>query len=145
MKQLIPFKNTHQLKYTTIFHLFKFLLLKLLCLNQAWTHFQQRTVEELFDPNLMLHNYHNSDIKHEISRVVHVGLLCTQEIPSLRPFMPKALLMLVGKERLPAPTNPPFMDEKTMEFNDMSSDTPVLNHGNEVSVANISHSIFYPR
>ncbi|KAL8550518.1 hypothetical protein ACS0TY_009081 [Phlomoides rotata] len=111
----------------------------------AWTHFQQRTVEELFDPNLMLHNYHNIDIKNEISRVVHVGLLCTQEIPSLRPSMSKALLMLVGKEHLPAPTNPPFMDEKTMEFNDMSSDTSVPYNGNEASVANISHSIFYPR
>lgn len=102
-------------------------------------------MEELFDPNLMLHNYHVIDIKNEVSRVVHVGLLCTQEIPSLRPNMSKALLMLVGKEHLPAPTNPPFMDENTMEFNDMSGDTSALYNGNEASVANISHSIFYPR
>lgn len=112
----------------------------------AWKHFQQRTVEELFDPNLMLHNYSTTNIKNEIIQVVHVGLLCTQEIPSLRPTISKALLMLVGKEHLPAPTNPPFMDDKTMEFNDMSLDTsPILNHSNAASVASLSQSLFLPR
>ncbi|KAL2484517.1 Cysteine-rich receptor-like protein kinase 2 [Abeliophyllum distichum] len=113
----------------------------------AWKHFQLRTVEELFDPNLMLHNYHSIDLENEILRVVHVGLLCTQEIPSLRPSMSKALQMLVKKEEhLPAPTSPPFMDEKTMELND-TCDNPIspLNYGNHESVASISHSIFYPR
>ncbi|KAI3452703.1 hypothetical protein Pfo_009367 [Paulownia fortunei] len=112
----------------------------------AWKHFQQTTVDELFDPNLMLHNYHNINIKNEILRVVHVGLLCTQEIPSLRPSMSKALLMLVKKENLPAPTSPPFMDEKTMELNDMSGNmSSPLNYGNAASIASISQSIFYPR
>lgn len=113
---------------------------------QAWNHFQKRTVEEIFDPNLMLHNYSTINIKNEILRAIHVGLLCTQEIPSLRPVMSKALLMLVGKEHLPPPTNPPFMDDKTMEFNDLSLDTsPILNHDSEASVGNISHSLFLPR
>ncbi|CAA2995935.1 cysteine-rich receptor kinase 2 [Olea europaea subsp. europaea] len=113
----------------------------------AWDHFQQRIVDELFDPNLMLHNYHNIDVKNEILRVVHVGLLCTQEIPSLRPSMSKALQMLVKKEEhLPAPTNPPFMDEKTMELNDTCENptSPII-YGNHDSVASISQSIFYPR
>ncbi|XP_047961073.1 cysteine-rich receptor-like protein kinase 2 [Salvia hispanica] len=112
----------------------------------AWNHFQRRTVEELFDPNLMLHNYSTINIKNEILRAVHVGLLCTQEIPLLRPTMSKALLMLVGKEHLPAPTNPPFMDDKTMEFNNISLDTlPILNNGDAASVANLSQSLFLPR
>ncbi|KAL2484519.1 Cysteine-rich receptor-like protein kinase 2 [Abeliophyllum distichum] len=63
-------------------------------LTIAWKHFQERTVDDLFDPNIMLHNYHNIDVKKEIIRIVHVGLLCTQEIPSLRPSMSKALQML---------------------------------------------------
>lgn len=116
-------------------------------MNQAWKHFQQREIEELIDPNVMLHNYHNTNITHEIIRVVHVGLLCTQEIASLRPSMSKALQMLVKKEeQLPAPTSPPFMDENTMELND-TSENPSLpfQHGNTASVANISQSIFYPR
>ncbi|CAA2995934.1 cysteine-rich receptor kinase 2 [Olea europaea subsp. europaea] len=52
-------------------------------LYKVWKHFQQRTVEELFNRNLMLHNYHNTDVRKEIVRVVHVGLLCTQQIPPL--------------------------------------------------------------
>ncbi|KAL2484529.1 Cysteine-rich receptor-like protein kinase 2 [Abeliophyllum distichum] len=108
----------------------------------AWKHFQQITVGELFDQNLKLHN-----VKNEILRVVHVGLLCTQEIPSLRPSMSKALQMLVKKEDcLPAPTQPPFLDEKTMELNN-TCENPALpfDYGNHVSIASISQSIFYPR
>ncbi|KAK4488819.1 hypothetical protein RD792_004609 [Penstemon davidsonii] len=116
--------------------------------NIAWKHFQQRTAEDLYDSNLMLHNCNNNmTVKSEILRVVHVGLLCTQEISSLRPSMSKALQMLVKKEeQLPAPTSPPFMDEKTMELND-TSDKPILpfQHGDDASNASISHSIFYPR
>ncbi|XP_073143080.1 cysteine-rich receptor-like protein kinase 2 [Henckelia pumila] len=110
----------------------------------AWKHFQGRTVEELFDPSLMLHN---NMAKNEMLRVVHVGLLCTQEIPSLRPSMSKALELLVKKdEHLPAPTNPPFMDEKTMELNKMGENqSSPLYRDNDTSVASISQSIFYPR
>ncbi|KAG8383203.1 hypothetical protein BUALT_Bualt05G0160100 [Buddleja alternifolia] len=112
----------------------------------AWIHFQQRTVEELFDPNLMLHNCNNINIKNEILRVVHVGLLCTQENPSLRPSMPQALEMLVKKEQLPEPNRPPFMDEFSMEFNDTSENPSwFLEHRNAASVAGISHSVFFPR
>ncbi|KAI3467556.1 hypothetical protein Pfo_024219 [Paulownia fortunei] len=113
----------------------------------AWKHFQQRTVDELFDPNLMLHNDHNINIENEMLRVVHVGLLCTQEISSLRPSMSKAVQMLVKKEEhLPAPTNPPFMDDNTMELNEMSENpSSPLEYGNAASVASISQSIFYPR
>ncbi|KAG8383208.1 hypothetical protein BUALT_Bualt05G0160600 [Buddleja alternifolia] len=105
-------------------------------LATVWEHFQQRTIEELFDPNLMLHNYHNNTIKTDILRVVHVGLLCTQEIPSLRPSMSTVLQMLLKKEELPEPTSPPFMDENTMELIDGCT---------AASIANISESIFYPR
>ncbi|KAG8383195.1 hypothetical protein BUALT_Bualt05G0159300 [Buddleja alternifolia] len=102
----------------------------------AWKHFQRRTVEELFDPNLMLNNQHIISIKNEILRVVHIALLCTQKISSLRPFMSKALEMLVRKEQLPAPTVPPFVDENTMEFNEMGENVLLpLEHGNAASVA----------
>ncbi|XP_059656168.1 cysteine-rich receptor-like protein kinase 2 [Cornus florida] len=113
----------------------------------AWRHFQQGTVQELFDPNIMLHNYHNSSVKNEVLRVVHIGLLCTQEAPSLRPSMSKALVMLAKKdEQLPAPTVPPFTDEKTMELNDMTQNPCYpLNAANSASIASVSHSSFYPR
>ncbi|KAG7980124.1 hypothetical protein I3843_05G166000 [Carya illinoinensis] len=113
----------------------------------TWKHFQSGTVERLYDPNLMLHNHHNSNIKNEVLRVVHIGLLCTQEIQSLRPTMSKVLQMLTKEdEHLPAPTNPPFMDDRTMELNDMSED-PLYPHkaGMSASIATVSCSSFHPR
>ncbi|KAL4391544.1 hypothetical protein AHAS_Ahas03G0255700 [Arachis hypogaea] len=53
-------------------------------------HFQSGTAEELFDPNLVSDN-NNVNKKDEILKVVHIGLLCTQENPSLRPTMSRAL------------------------------------------------------
>ncbi|WMV07013.1 hypothetical protein MTR67_000398 [Solanum verrucosum] len=113
--------------------------------SDVWEHFERGIVEELFDPNLMLHNCHTINVQNEVARVLHVGLLCTQEIPTLRPFMPKALKMLVKKdEELPPPTKPPFVDEKTMELHDPWEDYSIK-QGNSSSVANLSHSSFYPR
>ncbi|CAM8883669.1 unnamed protein product [Rhodiola kirilowii] len=114
---------------------------------QAWKFFQQGTVEELFDPNLLLHNYHSNNIKVEVSRVVHIGLLCTQESSTLRPLMSKVSEMLKRKnEELPAPANPPFVDEGTMSL-DHVGENQTYHFGDAYSdsVANMSHSIFYPR
>ncbi|CAH9107481.1 unnamed protein product [Cuscuta epithymum] len=114
--------------------------------NIVWSHFQQRMVEKLFDPNLMLHNYHNIDVENEVQRVVHIGLLCTQEAPSLRPSMSRALQMLAKKEELPPPTNPPFMNEKTMELNDCWDNPSFqLKESESTSIASISQSSFHPR
>ncbi|WCJ38486.1 cysteine-rich RLK (RECEPTOR-like protein kinase) 2 [Euphorbia peplus] len=112
----------------------------------TWKHFQAGTLEELYDPNLMLQNHHNSNVKNDVFRVVHVGLLCIQEAPSLRPTMAKALQMLTTEDKLPAPTCPPFTDEKTMELNDTSEDPWFpLNAGISISVATVDNSSFYPR
>ncbi|KAJ1428153.1 Serine-threonine/tyrosine-protein kinase, catalytic domain [Sesbania bispinosa] len=71
----------------------------------------------------VLHDDHNSDVKNEILRVVHIGLLCTQEVPTLRPTMSKTLQMLTKEEEdLVASSNSPFLDENTMKLHDMSSD-----------------------
>ncbi|KAI7729773.1 hypothetical protein M8C21_017970, partial [Ambrosia artemisiifolia] len=115
----------------------------------VWKHFQQGTVEELFDPNLMLHIYPNINFQKDAIKVVHVGLLCTQEAPSLRPSMSTALKMLVkADEVLPAPSNPPFIDEDTMELNNIKQ--KLLNRydyddDDSSSIATLSHSQFYPR
>ncbi|KAL5540096.1 hypothetical protein UlMin_043167 [Ulmus minor] len=114
----------------------------------TWKYFQAGRVEELYDPNLMLHNYgDNEELKEEVLRVVHIGLLCTQEMASRRPLMSKALKMLTrNEENLPAPTNPPFLDESTMELNETLEDPSYpLNGDNTASVANLTQSSFYPR
>ncbi|KAM4109788.1 hypothetical protein ACJW30_03G146300 [Castanea mollissima] len=113
----------------------------------TWKHFRSGTVEQLYDPNLMLHNHYNVNVKNEILRVLHIGLLCTQEIRSSRPTMSKALQMLTNKDyELPAPTNPPFIDERTMELTDMCEDPCYpLRAGYSTSIATISEISFYPR
>lgn len=91
-------------------------------------------------------NWKNQDdsviIKKEIGRVVQIGLLCTQEIASLRPSMSKVLHMLKNKEEnLPLPSNPPFMDERVMEFRDTcDGDSAAC-----ASLATVSQSSFYGR
>ncbi|XP_076941624.1 cysteine-rich receptor-like protein kinase 2 isoform X1 [Bidens hawaiensis] len=115
--------------------------------STAWKHFKLGTVEEIFDPNLMMHIYPNINFQKDALKVVHVGLLCTQEDPSLRPSMSAILKMLAkNDEPLPAPSNPPFIDEKTMELNHITN--KLLNHSDRddcSSVASVSHSHFYPR
>lgn len=45
----------------------------------------------------------------EILRVIQVGLLCTQELPYLRPTMTEVKKMLKQKDaEMPAPSKPPF-------------------------------------
>ncbi|KAI3516198.1 hypothetical protein L1887_15109 [Cichorium endivia] len=114
--------------------------------STAWKHFQQGTVEQIFDPNLQMDVDPNTIFKKDAIRVVHIGLLCTQEAPSLRPSMSRVLKMLAkDDEPLPHPSNPPFIDEKTMELNNI---TQKLLHDHEgdssCSVATVSHSQFYP-
>ncbi|PHT34989.1 Cysteine-rich receptor-like protein kinase 2 [Capsicum baccatum] len=102
----------------------------------VYKHFQRGTVEEIFDPNLMLQNNHTINVKNEVMRFLHVGLLCAQEVPTLRPSMSKALQMFVKKdEELPPPTKPPFVDEKTMQLHVLS-----LEQGDSATTANLSHS-----
>ncbi|XP_055815399.1 cysteine-rich receptor-like protein kinase 2 [Solanum dulcamara] len=113
--------------------------------SDVWEHFQRGIVKELFDPNLMLHNCKTINVKNEVARVLHVGLLCTQEIPTLRPSMSKALQMFVKKdEELPPPTKPPFVDDKTMTLHDPWEEYSLI-QCESATIAMLSYSSFYPR
>nr|XP_043626451.1 cysteine-rich receptor-like protein kinase 2 [Erigeron canadensis] len=107
--------------------------------STAWKHFKQGTVEKIFDPNLMMHKYPNNNFQKDAKRVVHIGLLCIQEAPSLRPSMSVALRMLTkDDEALPVPSVPPFIDEETMELN-------ITQTLLDSSVATVSSNRSYPR
>lgn len=112
-------------------------------ITEAWKHFQSGELEKIYDPNLDWKSQYDSHIiKKEIARVVQIGLLCTQEIPSLRPPMSKLLHMLKNKEEvLPLPSNPPFMDERVMELRDGSDG----DSAGCASLATVSQSSFYGR
>nr|XP_043613991.1 cysteine-rich receptor-like protein kinase 2 isoform X1 [Erigeron canadensis] len=115
--------------------------------STAWKHFKRGTIEEIFDPNLMMHSYPNILLKKDAIRVVHIGLLCVQEAPSLRPSMSTALKMLAkDDEPLPAPSSPPFTDEKTMELNNITQKLLHYSEGDDASsIATVTHSEFFPR
>lgn len=54
--------------------------------------------------------------EEQVLNVFHVGLLCTQASPNLRPPMWKVVEMFTGKGRdLPLPTQPPFINIKGAE------------------------------
>ncbi|GMJ08821.1 hypothetical protein like AT4G28670 [Hibiscus trionum] len=75
--------------------------------TDAWKHFQSSTITEIVDKNLL-----SEDQIEEIKREIHLGLLCTQAEPSLRPNMSKVLQILRHKDTdMPYPTKPPFLYE----------------------------------
>ncbi|XP_076893042.1 cysteine-rich receptor-like protein kinase 2 [Bidens hawaiensis] len=111
----------------------------------VWRHFQQDTVEEILDPNLMFQTSPNLNFKKQAMKVVHVGLLCTQQAPSLRPSISMVLKMLAKDDQsLPTPSNPPFigdddineLEEKIQRYHD---------DDDSLSVATVSHYQFSPR
>ncbi|KAJ0725769.1 putative protein kinase RLK-Pelle-DLSV family [Helianthus annuus] len=110
----------------------------------AWNHFQQNKCEEIFDPNLMMRNNNN---QKEAIKAIQVGLLCTQEDPSLRPSMSTVLKMLAkDDEPLPPPSNPPFMDEDAMELNMITHKLyQYFNTDDSCSIATVENSHFFPR
>ncbi|WVZ96070.1 hypothetical protein U9M48_041753 [Paspalum notatum var. saurae] len=74
-----------------------------------WKHYNEGTLMELLDPNLQ-----DQCSEEEALQVFHVGLLCAQASPNLRPPMWKVVEMLSSRDKaaLPRPTQPPFIDVK---------------------------------
>lgn len=97
------------------------------------------------DPNITLDRYADGDaVKEEVMKMFHVGLLCTQEIPTFRPSVSCALQMLLDREKQPpAPTKPPFTDDASMELNETKEDIDWPRDPS--SIANVSTGSYDPR
>ncbi|KAI3728327.1 hypothetical protein L6452_16961 [Arctium lappa] len=114
----------------------------------VWKHFKEGRVEEVFDPNMMLSD---DDVKKEVEKVVQIGLLCTQEVPSLRPTMSMALQMLSKNiHPLPLPSNPAFLPaflpKSNGQPNEVGSDQAFkLRITNPTSVPTVSLTSLGPR
>ncbi|CAN6381447.1 unnamed protein product [Urochloa humidicola] len=70
----------------------------------VWEHWEAGTVKELVDPS-MGGRFHEADVM----RCTHIGLLCVQHDPAVRPAMSSVVTML-GSDTvaLPAPSKPEF-------------------------------------
>ncbi|KAG9449846.1 hypothetical protein H6P81_009811 [Aristolochia fimbriata] len=72
----------------------------------VWKHFQSGTLTQVVDESMDV-----NDIE-EVRRVGQVALLCTQEIPSLRPTLTMVSKWLRQKDlEVPEPSKPPFLNE----------------------------------
>ncbi|XP_059073821.1 cysteine-rich receptor-like protein kinase 2 [Cryptomeria japonica] len=104
--------------------------------HEMWKHFMSNTVSKALDP-IILESCGKGGEK-QLYCAVHVGLLCTQASPALRPSMAQVVQMLISHNpNLPAPAQPPFMD-----LNVGSHETTAFN---PLSFNNFSYSSFEPR
>ncbi|CAK9161781.1 unnamed protein product [Ilex paraguariensis] len=72
----------------------------------TWKHFQENKLSEIVDKSIEVENM------DETLRVIQIGLLCTQESPSLRPTMTTVIQLRMQKElALPIPSKSPFTDD----------------------------------
>ncbi|KAJ0979922.1 hypothetical protein J5N97_015396 [Dioscorea zingiberensis] len=77
-------------------------------ISLIWKHFTEKTLIELLDPHLL-----GQCSEEQALKIFHIGLLCAQSSPSLRPPMWKVAEMLMSKSQdLPLPTQPPFINIK---------------------------------
>uniref|UniRef100_A0A0E0KXZ9 Cysteine-rich receptor-like protein kinase 2 n=1 Tax=Oryza punctata TaxID=4537 RepID=A0A0E0KXZ9_ORYPU len=98
-------------------------------LSLIWKHYNEGTLMELLDPNLREQCTDEGALK-----VFHVGLLCAQASPNLRPPMWKVVEMLGSRNKeLPRPTQPPFINIKGSNAKSDSSGSSSLKSNSDKS------------
>lgn len=84
---------------------------------QAWTFWKHERELQIIDSNI-----EDSCVVSEVSRCIHVGLLCVQQYPEDRPTMADVILMLGSEMTLDEPKEPGFITRKeSIEANSSSS------------------------
>lgn len=107
---------------------------------QAWKLWNEDKAAEFMDASLA-----GDYSKEEAWRCFHVGLLCVQESPELRPTMSNVVLMLISDQmQLPEPAQPPLFAAREMkkvsasEFSlAMKTETTKTQSVNDVSISMI--------
>ncbi|XP_019228513.1 PREDICTED: putative receptor-like protein kinase At4g00960 [Nicotiana attenuata] len=73
-------------------------------LNFAWKFWCEEKGFELMDPRLS-----QSCVAADITKCIHIGLLCVQQVPADRPTMSSVIFMLENDpQTLPQPSQPAF-------------------------------------
>ncbi|XP_031477885.1 cysteine-rich receptor-like protein kinase 2 [Nymphaea colorata] len=92
--------------------------------SKAWNLYRSALLPQLIDESV------ESSNPDEVSRLAIVGLLCTQEVPALRPCMSLLVGMLRYKDfHLPTPSKPPFVHSFSIGDVSEQSDTPFNPNG----------------
>ncbi|WVZ96086.1 hypothetical protein U9M48_041768 [Paspalum notatum var. saurae] len=97
-----------------------------------WYHYNAGTLMELLDQDLG-----DQCSEEDALLVFHVGLLCAQALPNLRPPMWKVVEMLSSRDKeLPRPTQPPFINVKGSSNILSNADRPPFSL-NQLSVSEV--------
>lgn len=95
--------------------------------RQAWKLYRSNTLTEAVDPSL------GDDFPpSEASRVLQIGLLCTQASASLRPSMSQVVYMLSNTNLdVPTPNQPPFLNTGMLD-----SDSSIKSYSTNSFISN---------
>ncbi|WJZ96247.1 hypothetical protein VitviT2T_014949 [Vitis vinifera] len=113
-------------------------------LGYAWTLWCEHNIQELIVGAIA-----DACFQEEISRCIHVGLLCVQESAKDRPSMSTVLSMLSNEiAHLPPPKQPPFLEKQIAidtessqpRQNESSSNQGKLPGGQEIAVKRLSRA-----
>lgn len=103
---------------------------------QVWNLWRDEKLLEILDPNLKEFGSHNDVIKF-----IHIGLLCVQKNPDLRPSMAKIVHYLTSDStQFPFPQEPAFLLRGQMDQSTSGSGSNESCSTNEMSA-----STFFPR
>ncbi|XP_061978504.1 cysteine-rich receptor-like protein kinase 10 isoform X1 [Populus nigra] len=100
--------------------------------SYVWKHWRDGTPLEVLDPTLT-----DTYSRNEVIRCLHIGLLCVQEDPAIRPAMATIVLTLNSYSvTLPSPQEPAFFFHSTItdELNSSSKEF-LFEHSKSKSVA----------
>ncbi|KAH9720288.1 cysteine-rich receptor-like protein kinase 1 [Citrus sinensis] len=88
-------------------------------LHTVWKHYKANRITQSMDPGLT-----GRFPENEASRVLQIGLLCTQAPVALRPSMTEVVHMLNNIDyEIPPPKQPPFLNASVISPSDNSKDS----------------------
>nr|XP_048317897.1 cysteine-rich receptor-like protein kinase 44 [Ziziphus jujuba var. spinosa] len=86
-------------------------------IGHIWKLWKEGRVLDIVDPTLC----QPFSAQEEVSKCIHIGLLCVQESPTDRPTMSAVILMLANETTLPLPNTPAFIFRRNAYHNAESS------------------------
>ncbi|RHN45909.1 putative protein kinase RLK-Pelle-DLSV family [Medicago truncatula] len=103
-------------------------------LGFVWTQWSEDNILSLIDQEIYDHSHHNY-----ISRCIHIGLLCAQELAKDRPAMAAVISMLNSETAsLPPPSKPAFILRESMLNSKLPEECQNGCSINNVSITDIS-------
>ncbi|XP_062228767.1 cysteine-rich receptor-like protein kinase 10 [Phragmites australis] len=111
-------------------------------IQDAWKLWTEDHAAEFMDPSLG-----RSYSKEEAWRCYHVGLLCVQENPNVRPTMSNVLLMLISDHmNLPEPARPPLFSRlRSIPLSAQLLTTKTESTASPQSINDVSITVIEPR